>query len=175
MYETLSLMDYLREYHAEPIEWFCDDDACAASRQLERENGQDTKRTVKARERKFTITQAPEILSIQLKRSQGVMSKGRFREVKVYDDVPYLEELDLSNFTTYQRPLKYRLYAVVAHRGSSATSGHYIAAVRRKDQGFMTISDLRMQEDEAGTPEELLNPSFDDEKFDPVLLFYLRV
>lgn len=167
-------MDYIRQFHREPVDWFCDSDTCAAIRQIEQEGCPSVARVRKTRDRKFTIVEAPEILAVHLKRSQVQHTNGAACEVKVCDDVPFLEELDLSDFTESSRPLKYRLYGVVGHRGR-ASAGHYVASVRRRDNGFVTISDSRMQQDEDGTWDELRNPSFDGQPFQPVLLFYLRL
>ena len=76
-FETRSLMDYVREFHTDPTRWYCDSDGCEASRQLESELGWENTRVEKFRERKFTITQAPEILCVELKRLSYKKVKGR--------------------------------------------------------------------------------------------------
>ena len=168
-------MDYLAKFHSPSVDWTCDSDICQISRQLEQESGGETTRGEKPRKQKFEISQAPEVLCIQLKRSQFERYKDGFREIKIKDHVPYPEELELDEFNKEEAPLRYRLYGVVAHSGATATSGHYIAAVRTRNDSYMTISDSNMQTDNAGTWDELRSPSWNDENFDPVLLFYLKL
>ena len=178
--ETRSLTDYIREDHSDVLEWRCDSDECELARQIERDvlerdvsDGEITRGT-KSLQRQFTITQAPEILLIQLKRKQLNAIRGRVRSTKIDSDVPYEEELDLSEFNENRAPLKYRLYGVVARSGSP-DGGHYIAAVRRKDNGFATINDNIVRREGDGTWEEMKLVSSRSTVFDSVLLFYLRI
>lgn len=174
--EKLSLMGYLCEYHTDPAEIFCHGLGCEASRQLESDNGQESARTTKEQKRNFIITQASEVLCVELKRGAYKQVGGHFMASKIGDDVPFPEELDLSEFTEDENSLKYRLYGVVAHRGPNINSGHYIAAVRRQDdEGFRTISDSDIERPEDDSWEELRYPMFNDAHFDPLLLFYLKV
>ena len=177
-YGSLSLMNYLREFHRDPVMWTCDSDSCEATRQLQGETNAEDTRGEKRCERTFKITQAPDILCIHLNRTG--FSKTTGEPFKVLDDISFLEELDLSEFAEDdETSLRYRMYSVVAHRGPTVISGHYIAAVRhRGGQQFRTISD-NVVVYEKGDFEELRYPSFGatgfDEEFDPVVLFYLRM
>ncbi|KAK4550862.1 hypothetical protein LTR36_000442 [Oleoguttula mirabilis] len=135
------LIDSLRNEHVpELVEINCD--MCNSKR---------------GRQRTLTITQAPEILVIQLARLQGEVFDGVYEEYRASDAVRYPEDLDLSQFNTAGKPLEYRLYGVVGHAGSKS-GGHYIAAVRHSDDaGFSTISDHDVTQSHGGTVQELLD------------------
>ncbi|KAK3704087.1 hypothetical protein LTR37_014062 [Vermiconidia calcicola] len=169
--QTVSLMDLIRRYHTDSRDWYCTEPGCEAERQLRREAGMDEEE-IKRRKKllmDFKISQAPEVLCIELKRSGfGGTNK------KIKDDIPYDEELDMTEFTEDESELKYRLFSVVAHSGPSPKSGHHIAAVRKREKGFQTISDLDREELETPDFYELRYPSFEKRTFDPVLLFYSR-
>ncbi|KAK3719690.1 hypothetical protein LTR37_004227 [Vermiconidia calcicola] len=168
--ESRSITDYIRRYLNESLDWTCDEDGCEADRQLQKEAGSKVVKQPQVLNLQWKISQAPELLCINLKRSG---SAGTNKKMK--DDIPYNEELDLTEFTEDGSELKYRLFSVVAHSGTSPKSGHYIAAVRKREEGFQTISDLDREEYKTPDFDELRYPSFEDTKFDPVLLFYSKI
>jgi ubiquitin carboxyl-terminal hydrolase 8 len=124
---------------------------------FERENNWRCPSCKKIREstRKITITRAPEILVINLKRfhNRGAQTT----KIKTWVDFP-LNNLDMTPFVVpplsshdagqwpallseplieTTPPFKYGLYGVVNHYGSGVKSGHYIA-VRRVNQSTWT-------------------------------------
>jgi len=72
--------------------------------------------------------------------------------------------------------MSYQLTGVVAHDGESLGVGHYVAAVRRRGRdGFSVISDDRVGQPQGGGFEEMSDPIFGTERFDPYLLVYTRL
>mmetsp|Transcript_2965 Transcript_2965/g.6481 ORF Transcript_2965/g.6481 Transcript_2965/m.6481 type:complete len:470 (+) Transcript_2965:124-1533(+) len=77
--------------------------------------------------KQFTIATAPPLLTIQLKRFECCFGQ----RGKINKNVSFKLDLDLARFTSHpDQEAKYRLYAVIVHRGHSARSGHYIAFAR---------------------------------------------
>lgn len=159
--EDLSLEDRLQGWHAHTVEWTCT-------------LGCNGTGSPKLRQSVHTITQGPEILCIQFNRTQPLLD-GRL--IKIRDEVVYPEELDLSQSTVSNVPLKYRLCGVVAHRGS-AEGGHYVAAVRSRNEdfGIVTLSDDQQIETyDEDLEQGLQRPRYDEQDYDPFLLFYTKI
>lgn len=149
------------------------------------------------RQRKFTITQSPEVMIIHLARNQ--MDEVTFQVYKEEAAVQYPEDLDLSEFNEGQMSLEYQLYGVIGHDGTE-DGGHYVAAVRhstktagndtdsddpksgdsnssgrdRDDPEFSTISDLEVTQSHDGTVRELLDLTYASSKFPWTDLVYVK-
>lgn len=130
---TKDLLGVIREVHNnELLQVSCQTESCREQGRIDRLLfGQDGLQT---RHRVMRITQAPDMLCVALKRYDNW---GR----KIKQDVPFDPELDLTEFTEDGSELKYRLYSVVAHRGDDIQSGHYIAAVRNRDDQTISVAD----------------------------------
>ena len=129
-----------------------------------------------AAERKLTkrMFTAPQVLVIQLSRFE--YSPLLQQVVKIHDRVDFEEELDLTAWTRSGVPLSYQLQGVVAHAGESATSGHYVAAVReRAGDRFSVISDQIVGQWRGGSFEEMKRPRTEETSFDPYLLVYNKL
>jgi hypothetical protein len=92
------------------------------------------------------IVRAPDMLRVVLQRSTY---DDFWREVKSTAYVPVDEILDLSEYTLDDSKLRYRLYAVAAHKGESADEGHWLAAVRNPADHriFNKVSDDKVIQD----------------------------
>ena len=164
---NLSLMDYLRQFHKDKVEVRCESTECMEQQDLNLQLGQACDQT---RTRAMKITQSPDMLWIQLKRFDNY---GR----KLTNDVPFLEELDLTEFTDDSKELRYRLYGVIGHAGESVNSGHYLAAVRNSDgNSFATINESAVKQSDRSGHEELQTPRFHGRKeYPPYVLFYMNL
>ncbi|KAF8338711.1 uncharacterized protein EI90DRAFT_2403689 [Cantharellus anzutake] len=86
-------------------------------------------------EKQFTIHDAPQILTIHLKRFTPL---GR----KVSHSVRYEEHLSLHKYMSAgQFGPRYSLYAVISHFGSGPNSGHYLAHVKAKNGRWYEMND----------------------------------
>lgn len=74
-----------------------------------------------------TLSRAPPVFILHLKRFQTTFSKGMVRTHKVKTHVRVSEYED---FTFAGETVKYRLYGVVCHRGAGLNRGHYISYTR---------------------------------------------
>lgn len=93
---------------------------------------------------------------------------------KITRDIPFPEELDLTGETEGGANLTYRFYGVVSHRGANLKRGHYIATVRRRNgTDFVEINDRIVATN--GMSFDEIRPDLRKAKFDPYLLFYLKI
>jgi uncharacterized UBP type Zn finger protein len=113
-------------------------------------------------ERHTVIVASPDVLVIRLKRFTNAVdkhgmavwetsyftrngqkvSKEEMKIVKVGDVVAFPEYLNLGAYSDGDDGLMYRLDGVSAHAGTTVSSGHYIAGVRRADgEGFALVND----------------------------------
>eukprot|EP01012_Entosiphon_sulcatum_P016493 TRINITY_DN21418_c0_g1_i4.p1 TRINITY_DN21418_c0_g1~~TRINITY_DN21418_c0_g1_i4.p1 ORF type:complete len:375 (-),score=23.46 TRINITY_DN21418_c0_g1_i4:10-1134(-) len=117
--------------------------------------------------KRVCVHQAPTVLVIQLQRfvhtGHGVHKDGR--------QIRYTEELDITPWTSEflckarkSDDVRYRLYGIVIHRGSTATMGHYVSYVRISDRWFY-FDDKAVAR---ATVQDALNQA-------PYMLFYQRV
>ena len=90
------------------------------------------------------ISTSPEILVLQIRRfgtqGIGIGTNGRIRR----DCIPFAEYLDLSAFAEGKAALKYRVLAVVQHRGTMKNgfaTGHYITLARGPNRQWAEIND----------------------------------
>lgn len=152
----------------------CQSAVCRSAQMPERERTQ-TRNIVRDGD---VATRAPSILVVHLKRFQMNWAVEDLRVEKVKKRIEYDEDMELDAFTQDGAPLYYKLYAVVAHAGESATSGHYISAVRHCDgQGdwsFVSDSDVHSY-DTAAEMGDMALFKLGKTKFHPYLLFYQRV
>lgn len=85
------------------------------------------------------IAEAPEYLTIHFKRFkfQGSVSQ------KIKEPMLYPKELDLTRYSMDKNgePFKYRLIAIIAHAGRTASSGHYVALCRQPDNTWAEYDD----------------------------------
>lgn len=87
--------------------------------------------------KRYSIRQAPNVLTIILKRFQDRNRKNNAR-------IQFTEQLDITKYLAAGNPTKnvtYELSAVVCHEGSSTNSGHYYAVVRSPDGNWTTKDD----------------------------------
>lgn len=182
--EGLSLIEYLRAYHADSVQVDCQSDACIAERAVEIESDdEDAEPFVNTRSRTYKIVDSPDILVIQLMRYDTVIigqnkdGEDVFETRKLTTAVPFDEQLDLSEFADDDEGvLKYRLFGVVGHDGLDIKSGHYVAAVRRRDgKGFATISDTNIEDPPGSDITRLQRPRFGKVDFPAYMLLYQRV
>ncbi|KAJ3676949.1 hypothetical protein LUZ60_002673 [Juncus effusus] len=92
--------------------------------------------------KKMTILEAPNVLTIALKRFQS----GRYG--KITKPVRYPEHLNLSPYTTgTEASPVYALYAVVVHKDvcNDAFSGHYIAYVKDTHNKWYKLNDSKVK------------------------------
>ncbi|KAI5358273.1 putative ubiquitin specific protease, papain-like cysteine peptidase superfamily [Septoria linicola] len=121
-----------------------------------------------------TIVRAPEVLFVGLQRIDPNFL------VKDFTRVNYPEVLDLSPWvesTEIAGDLNYRLDAVVAHKGDSIDSGHYIAAVRKHyEDGFEIVDDDNLVgPTQDGSFRELQRPQSFSEEAQAMILMYSKL
>ena len=118
--------------------------------------------------KRFHITAQPDLLCIQIARF------GSFRgdhPIKRFDNVRIPEYLDLEPFcdSSLTSGKKYRLLAVVKHRGRNTQEGHYVAYTRFGDDWFL-LNDDRVSK------HSLIEAKSHDwrqkDGFQPYLVFY---
>lgn len=92
--------------------------------------------------KRITIEEAPNVLTIQLKRFQF-----GGRGSKVSKMVEYPMELDLSNYMSNPgtRTHLYDLFAVLVHHGSSLNGGHYTCFVKASNGVWHLCDDARVK------------------------------
>ncbi|KAK5710079.1 hypothetical protein LTR17_019192 [Elasticomyces elasticus] len=166
-YNGLSLQDGVKASFREDIQAECE--GCQAKTFTSA--GQSSTRALVRR-----ITQAPELLIVQIQRGFFDKSKGVIR--KMMNSVPFDQDLDLSEFTNDGSELLYRLYGVVAHGGSTINAGHYIAAVRgHGGSSFWTVNDTVVRRNHRGSFKEMTDPrtTAKGQRCPPYLLIYQRV
>ena len=172
----LSVLGLLDKFCEEDLEIRCESDTCAASQQLEYDQGSDEDITSKERLLIRTISRGPEILCINMRRSHQEWTTVPPREYKLCNNVDFPEDLNLSQWTVDGKPLRYRLFGVAAHSGKSVDSGHWIAAVRHSNgQNYRTVNDSAVEREEPQTFEELRYPYSRGQDYDPTLLVYVKV
>lgn len=125
------------------------------------------------RTRRTRIVHGPELLVIQLLRFNFDLNVMNL--VKNPYRVPFRERLDLSEWTVDNTALKYQLHGVVAHRGASTSSGHYLAALQcQNGSDVATANDMSIGI--SSDREWLLAPRRGDgDEFDSYLLVYQKV
>ncbi|XP_057421466.1 ubiquitin carboxyl-terminal hydrolase 23 [Lotus japonicus] len=123
-------------------------------------NCQRCKKKVRAL-KQLTIHKAPYVLTIHLKRFHA-HDPGQ----KIKKKVQFGCALDLKPFVSgsYDEDLKYSLYGVLVHSGSSTHSGHYFCYVRTSNNMWYTLDDNRVSH---VSEREVLNQQ-------AYMLFYVR-
>ncbi|BAT76182.1 hypothetical protein LR48_Vigan01g244600 [Vigna angularis] len=118
------------------------------------------KQKVSAR-KQLTIHKAPYVLTIHLKRFHA-HDPGQ----KIKKKVNFSCALDLKPFVSgsYDGDVKYSLYGVLVHTGSSTHSGHYYCYVRTSNNMWYTLDDNRVSH---VSEREVLNQQ-------AYMLFYVR-
>ncbi|KAG6842045.1 hypothetical protein C0991_003571 [Blastosporella zonata] len=108
-------------------------------------------------EKRFTIHEAPLVLTVHLKRFSPM---GR----KIPHGVQYEEEMSLQPYMSegHFGP-SYSLYGVICHAGSGPNSGHYYAYVKSKDGRWWEMND-----------ESVSPHSSSPHKKNAYMLFYIR-
>ena len=93
---------------------------------------------VNVRARKRTVWRSmPDVLVIHLKRFTNA-------QLKIGKHVDFIEELDWIGVPFNEAKKKFKLFAVVAHQGSSHLSGHYIAFINVPNRGWHRFNDERI-------------------------------
>ncbi len=88
--------------------------------------------------KRFQVHEAPNVLTIHLKRFQ--MFPSGF--VKIHREIEFTPELDLSPFLTSSNGRTiYDLYAVLVHDGQSCNSGHYHCFVKNSNGVWYSMND----------------------------------
>ncbi|KAF8351648.1 Usp36 protein, partial [Amanita rubescens] len=109
-------------------------------------------------EKRFTIHEAPMVLTVHLKRFSPL---GR----KISHYVDYDDRLSLHPFMSEgQHGFSYSLYGVICHAGGGPNSGHYFAYVKDKDGRWWEMND-EMVSPVGGAPVSKKNA---------YILFYMR-
>ncbi|XP_057421727.1 ubiquitin carboxyl-terminal hydrolase 23-like isoform X2 [Lotus japonicus] len=111
--------------------------------------------------KQLTIHKAPYVLTIHLKRFHA-HDPGQ----KIKKKIQFGCALDLKPFVSgsYDGDLKYSLYGVLVHSGSSTHSGHYFCYVRTSNNMWYTLDDNRVNH---VSEREVLNQQ-------AYMLFYVR-
>lgn len=121
------------------------------------------------------LTKTPEVLVLQVKRFDW----GPRGPKKLFNKVQVEEYLNLGPFTKDRDDVMYRLDGVVAHKGGSISSGHYIAAVRNAEgTGFVRANDdtqVGTSTGGRGSVLEMQNPRSWHSDFQPYVLTYSKV
>ncbi|KZF20703.1 cysteine proteinase [Xylona heveae TC161] len=122
------------------------------------------------KERELTISLAPEVLILPVKRF-AMNDFGRLRKVQTAVDI--CEWLDLSKYASEleQRvpdTLRYRLISVVQHSGS-LHGGHYISVAKGPHEMWRTLNDEMVSK---ATISDAINPG---KGWTPYILTYVRV
>lgn len=106
------------------------------------------KKLVKASKR-FSIFEAPNILTLQLKRFKKFDSMG-FNGGKITKMISYPQTLSLKNYMSekthgFSYPV-YELYAIVVHAGATSYSGHYYSFVKNSTGAWYYLNDHMVHE-----------------------------
>ena len=121
----------------------------------------------------------PEVLVVQLNRFAVPKTKdgkhklvgGVLKEVKINDDVPIPEYLDLNPFCEGEKVALYRLDGIVLHKGEQTTSGHYVAGVRDvSGDGFFLVNDSVVK----AANFKALESGYPTDHGDPYVLIYSK-
>lgn len=108
---------------------------------LENENAYkcSTCRKKVAAKKKFTVYEAPNVATFQLKR----FDSDRIFSGKITKFISYPEELDLRPFMsdTSKPSIKYQLTAVLVHLGHSSNSGHYFCFIKNSNNFWYRMDD----------------------------------
>ena len=104
----------------------------------------------------------PEILVVQLLR----FNPRTLRKNNVH--IPFTQSLDLTRYTTNRTPTRYRLMAVVHHKGTR-NHGHYVAVALGPGDKWQKMDDSTVTDVEVS---EALRPRG---RFTPYLLFYAKM
>ncbi|KAJ1395628.1 Ubiquitin specific protease, conserved site [Sesbania bispinosa] len=94
-------------------------------------------------EKQLMLDKTPSVSALHFKRFK---TDGVYVE-KIDKHIDFPLELDLQPYTTSNEnnvPLKYDLYAVVVHTGSSSTSGHYFCFVRSAPDTWHKLDDTKV-------------------------------
>ncbi|KFQ13271.1 Ubiquitin carboxyl-terminal hydrolase 42, partial [Leptosomus discolor] len=110
--------------------------------------------------KKLTLHHAPNVLTLCLKRFDDFTGR------KICKAVKYPEDLDLRPYASERlgEPLRYSLYAVLVHVGSSCGAGHYFCYIKASNGLWYKMNDT------AVTPCDLSTVL----KQEAYLLFYVR-
>lgn len=169
----LSLMDYVEEFHGASVSYTCESVECISKRERDAQLNVDSSGP-KYHPEVWAISEAPAVLAINLKRGQ--FDARRSRNYKVFDDVDFPEELELTHLAEDGESLKYRLYGVVSHHGKNPMAGHWIASVRQRDgASYRTISDSHVEPTNDFGFKGLRHPWSRGQWFQPTALLYLRI
>ncbi|CAE6246580.1 unnamed protein product [Arabidopsis arenosa] len=97
------------------------------------------KQKVKAR-KQLTVSKAPYVLTIHLKRFEA------HRSEKIDRKVEFSSAIDMKPFVSgpHEGNLKYTLYGVLVHYGRSSHSGHYACFVRTSSGMWYSLDDNRV-------------------------------
>jgi hypothetical protein len=93
----------------------------------------------------FSIYEAPLVLTIQLKRF-------RFNGSKISKKIDFTENLDVSSFLSHKhRSVKYKLYGVIVHHGTTCYFGHYYAYVKSPSGIWYCMNDSSVNQASVST------------------------
>lgn len=81
------------------------------------------------KDRRTSIAQGPDILCIHINRFQTYQKFGQIKTTKDAKAISFGETLDLSPYVDNKTPLRYRLLAVIHHKGN-LEAGHYVSVTR---------------------------------------------
>ena len=115
----------------------------------------------------MSIAQAPQILTLQLKRFD-MMSMSMFSN-KLKHKIDYQQVLDISEFMSAEhncKEMKYELYGVLVHSGFSCNSGHYYSYCKNPKGKWHCFNDSNVSQ---SSIHQVLNQ---DEAY---LLFYNKI
>jgi len=117
--------------------------------------------------KQMSIAQAPQILTLQLKRFD-MMSMSMFSN-KLKHKIDYQQVLDISEFMSAEhncKEMKYELYGVLVHSGFSCNSGHYYSYCKNPKGKWHCYNDSNVSQ---SSIHQVLNQ---DEAY---LLFYNKI
>ncbi|KAF7187568.1 Ubiquitin carboxyl-terminal hydrolase 42 [Pseudocercospora fuligena] len=167
---NLNMERYLKEAYVERLQLKCDSEACKRRRHL---------RLDMEHVQTHQFLRVPEVLVVQLNRFAVPQTKegkhklvgGVLKEVKIKDDVPIPEYLDLQPYCEGEQVALYRLDGIVLHMGDQTTSGHYVAGVRDvSGDGFFSVNDSRVK----ATNFQALETGYPEDYGDPYILIYSK-
>lgn len=184
--EGMSLVELMKKHHSEPlVEYACEQDECPGNLEqalinqqlgVEPEPGEPTRRR-RDHPQQYLLAESPRVLCLKLVRHH--YDRQSRQSIKLFDDVDFEEELDLTDLTKSGKSLKYRLYCVAAHEGPDLQRGHWIAAVRhRNGDEFDVVNDERFRKSRQGFMAARKPGIYTDgwwRPFDPVMLVYLKI
>jgi ubiquitin C-terminal hydrolase len=96
--------------------------------------------------KQMLVHKCPPLLTIQLKRFHLLNSAQKVNKKVKFDAILDMAPFMSSHNSSRVEPLKYSLYAVIVHEGSSMSSGHYVCYAKAGNGAWYLFNDSQVQQ-----------------------------